>query len=584
MTFRAKPVVKRTHRTGWDVRDRRNLYLNVAFGLVVLVAIAILAVYAGATWYDQHLASVASVNGQPISKDELNNRIRIEAWRLDAATRRLNTEHAAGLLSDEEWKKETGQVDQGRNAIAQVSFERLIDSRVQAILATQEGISVSPQQIDDEITKEATSPEQRHAWMIEVAPKSDEDKEPTAAQKAEAKASADKALADLVAGKSWDDVAKAASAAGGTATNGDQGWVTADSATLDPKFLAALFTLEKDGRTGVVEGEDGAYRIGRVTEIVPASVESGYRQEITGAGISMDAYSAVVKTDVIRDELEQKVKTEVLASAPQRRVAEIFIEAPKSADGSGAATEPGPGAVKVRHILFSPKDDPQGASSLAKNDPAWKKAEDDARAAYAKVKADPSQFDAIARKESDESGDESTGGKLPYFDPGMVASGQLDAQFGAAIFKAGLKPGDILEPVRSAFGWHVIQIMYFPPDADEAKKLKDEAEGGADWTTLAKNFSDAPDGPKGGELGWIAKYQLDAQSNDAIFSTPVGKVTDPVVVEGEGVHLYKILEEATRTPTGEQKDTLEAQAFNHWYAGKKAGFAIKRDIDLSGTS
>jgi parvulin-like peptidyl-prolyl isomerase len=583
MTFRAKPVVKRTHRSGWDVRDRRNLYLNVAFGLVVLVAVAILAVAAGATWYDQHLSSVASIDGQPITKDDLNNRIRIEAWRLDAATRRLNTEHAAGQLSDDEWKKQTDQVDQGRNAIAQVSFERLIDSRVQATLATQEGISVTPQQIDEEITKEATSPEQRHAWMIEVAPKTDEDKEPTAAQKAQAKAAADKALADLVAGKAWDDVAKAVSGAGAAATNGDEGWITADTTSLDPKFLAALLSLEKDARTGVIEGEDGAYRIGRVTEIVPASVESGYRQQIVEAGISLDAYGAVVKTDVIRDQLENKVKAEVLASGPQRRVAEIFIQAPQSADGSSAA-EPGPGAVKVRHILFSPKDDPEGASSLAKNDPAWKKAEDDARAAYAKVKADPTQFDAIARKESDESGDESTGGKLPYFDPGMVAGGQLDAQFGAAIFKAGLKPGDILEPVRSAFGWHVIQVMYFPPDVDEAKKLKTEAEGGADWTKLAQNFSDAPDAAKGGDLGWIARYQLDAKSTDAIFSTPVGKVTDPVDVEGDGVHLYKILEEATRTPTGEQKATLEEQAFNNWYVGKKSGFAIKREIVLSGTS
>jgi parvulin-like peptidyl-prolyl isomerase len=584
MTFRAKPVVKRTHRSGWDTRDRRNLYLNVAFGLVVLVAVAILAVAAGATWYDQHLSAVASVSGQPITKDDLNNRIRIEAWRLDAASRRLNTEHAAGMLTEDEWKQQLDQVDQGRSAIAQVSFERLIDSRVQASLATQEGITVTPQQIDEEITREATSPEQRRAWMIEVAPKADEDKDPTAAQKAHAKATVDKALADLVAGKSWDEVAKAVSGAGGgTATTGDEGWITADTTSFDPTFLAALLALQKDGRTGVVEGEDGAYRIGRVTDIVPASVETAYRQQILDSGISLEAYGAVVRTDVIRNELEKKVKAEVLAAGPQRRVSEIFIQAPQSATGTGTA-EPAPGAVKVRHILYAPKDDPQGASSLAKNDPAWKKAEDDARAAYAKLKADPSLFDATARKDSDGSGDNESGGKLPYFDPGMVASGQLDAQFGAAIFKAGLKPGEILEPVRSAFGWHVIQIMYFPPDVDEAKKLKSEAEGGADWSTLARNFSDAPDATKGGDLGWIAKYQLDSQSNDAIFSTPVGKVTEPVVVAGDGVHIYKILEEATRTPTGEQKTTLQEQAFGNWYAGKKAGFAIKRELDFSSTS
>jgi PPIC-type peptidyl-prolyl cis-trans isomerase-like protein/parvulin-like peptidyl-prolyl cis-trans isomerase-like protein len=581
MTFRAKPVVKRT-RGGLGTRERRNVYLNVAFGLVVLVAIAILAVAAGATWYDQHLSAVASVNGQAITKDEFNARAKVDAWRLDTATRRLNTEHAAGHLTDADWQSQISQVDQARTSLAQSTYERLIDTRVQAILGTQEGIAITPQQIDEQITKEATSPEQRHAWAIEVAPKADTNKDPTQVQKAAAKATADKALADLAAGKTWDVVAKSVATATGDTTSTDLSWITADNTSLDPALLAAVMKLDKDGHTGVIEGEDGTFRIGRVTEIVPSSFESGYRQQITDAGISLDAYGIVVKADLIQTALQDKIKAQALAPGTQRRVGEIFIQAPQSATGAAAA-EPAPGSVKVRHILYSPKDNPQGAAALAKDDPAWKKAEADARAAYAKLKADPSLFDATARKDSDETGDDKTGGKLPYFDPGMVSSGQLDAAFGAAIFKAGLKPGDILEPVRSAFGWHVIQVMYFPPDVDEAKKLKSEAEGGADWATLARNFSDAPDASTGGELGWIAKYQLDQASNDAIFGTAVGKVTDPVVVAADGVHIYKILEEATRTPSGVQKTTLEQQAFGNWYSGKKAGFKITRDLNLSST-
>jgi hypothetical protein len=317
-----------------------------------------------------------------------------------------------------------------------------------------------------------------------------------------------------------------------------------------------------------------------VTEIVPESVDSSYRQSIADASISTDAYNAAVRSDVVQIALEDKIKSQALAEGPQRRVAEIFIQAPQSS--SGTIEDPPAGSVKVRHILYAPKDDPQGAGSLAKDDPAWKKAEEEARATYDKLKADPSQFDAIARKESDESGDDITGGKLPYFDPGMVASGQLDKDFGNAIFKDGLKPGEVLEPVRSAFGWHVIQVMYFPPDLDEAKKLKADAEGGADWATLARNYSDADTAAKGGELGWVAKYQLDQQSNDAIFATAVGKVTDPVVVASDGIHLYKILEEATRTPTGEQKQTLENQAFSNWYDAQKAGFNITRELEQSG--
>ena len=65
-------------------------------------------------------------------------------------------------------------------------------------------------------------------------------------------------------------------------------------------------------------------------------------------------------------------------------------------------SESGEGAVRVRHILYSPNDDPENASKVAEDDPAWAKAEQDANAAYAKLKADPSQFDALARAESDE--------------------------------------------------------------------------------------------------------------------------------------------------------------------------------------
>ena len=46
MTFRAKPVVKRDHRPAWETQDRRNFYLNLGFGLIVVLAVLILAIAA----------------------------------------------------------------------------------------------------------------------------------------------------------------------------------------------------------------------------------------------------------------------------------------------------------------------------------------------------------------------------------------------------------------------------------------------------------------------------------------------------------------------------------------------------------
>ena len=76
-------------------------------------------------------------------------------------------------------------------------------------LAVVEGVSVATDEIDARLTKEATTPEERHAWLIEVKPVVDlANVAPTATQKADAKAKADAALKDLQSGKAWEDVAK----------------------------------------------------------------------------------------------------------------------------------------------------------------------------------------------------------------------------------------------------------------------------------------------------------------------------------------------------------------------------------------
>jgi len=91
MTFRAKPVVKRSHKPSWESQDRRNLYLNIGFGVVVVAAVAILLIAAGLSWYNEHLAPVGSVNGRNITTDEFKDRYAIETRRLEEAERRVNT-------------------------------------------------------------------------------------------------------------------------------------------------------------------------------------------------------------------------------------------------------------------------------------------------------------------------------------------------------------------------------------------------------------------------------------------------------------------------------------------------------------
>lgn len=100
MTFRAKPVVKRAHRPAWEAQDRRNFYLNLGFGLIVLLAVVILAVAAGLSYYNDHLASVGSVDGESISKDELRDRMTVEGWRLKESESRIATAVLSGHLTE----------------------------------------------------------------------------------------------------------------------------------------------------------------------------------------------------------------------------------------------------------------------------------------------------------------------------------------------------------------------------------------------------------------------------------------------------------------------------------------------------
>ena len=247
MTFRAKPVVKRTTKSSWESRDRRNFYLNLGFGLVVALAILILLVAIGLSYYNDNLASVGSVNGQAITKAELRDRSLIESWRLSEATRRVRTETVAGRLTQAQADVQNQIIEQQRQQIVGISLERLIDNRIQAELATTEGIVITDADLDAGLAKEATTREARHAWIIDVAPAVGAGAvEPMATQIAAAKSAAEKALSDIQGGKTWDEIAKTVSTDTSTAPqSGDLGWLNADDSDKLPGRINKLTNQSK---------------------------------------------------------------------------------------------------------------------------------------------------------------------------------------------------------------------------------------------------------------------------------------------------------------------------------------------------
>ncbi len=100
--------------------------------------------------------------------------------------------------------------------------------------------------------------------------------------------------------------------------------------------------------------------------------------------------------------------------------------------------------VRARHILVK-ADDPAGAGA-AKGDVA--KARIDALAARVKKGED---FAKVASEASDDPGSRERGGDLGFFSAGVMAKAFEDAAMK-------MKPGEVSEPVRTQFGWHLIKV------------------------------------------------------------------------------------------------------------------------------
>jgi parvulin-like peptidyl-prolyl isomerase len=576
MTLRSKPAAKRPRRSGRDSHDRRNLFVNLAFGLVIFAAVLTLVAAAAATYIDQHFSEVASVNGQKVTQDAYRDRVRVDAFRIDRAEAQVRDQLQLGRITQAQADSRTQILEQQRDGLANSTLERLIDTSLQGQLAAARGITVDDAQIDQRLIAEATQKEQRHIAAIAVEPEvTTGATAPTEAQKAAAKAKADKALADINAGKPFEEIAKAVSSDSSAVTGGDAGWIAADESSMDPAFLAALFAAPQGGTTAVVTGADGSYRIGRVLEIGPETVDSTWTDKIKAADIAMGSYRDAVRGDIVRDALEKAIIADVTDKpTKQRLVSEIFIS-------TGSYEGPGD-EVKVRHILYTPGDAAPGAASPPPStDPTWLAARARAQVAYDTLKAlvgKPDELTAkfaeIAKKESQDTGSGADGGQLGYF-----TQGSLDKGFADAIFKAGLKKGDLLEPVASQFGWHVIlfEDRRLPPE-ERMKAVKAQADAsGADFAKLAKDNSETAEAAKGGDLGWVASSQLDSAREAAIFAAPIGKPSD-VVKGADGLYLYLVREEQSRKPDGAQLETLKANAFQNWYDAEKLKADITPDL------
>ena len=140
---------------------------------------------------------------------------------------------------------------------------------------------------------------------------------------------------------------------------------------------------------------------------------------------------------------------------------------------------------------------------------------------------------------------------------------QIPGAFAEAL--AGLKPGDVTNPVRSQSGLHILKILEaksdsqvmvtefnarhimvkvdeLTSDAQAEKRVRDISEslaGGADFADLAKKYSgDTQTAVLGGDMGWFDLDTYGTTYADVISSLKDGEISKPFNTE-EGWHIIK---------------------------------------------
>ena len=252
--------------------------------------------------------------------------------------------------------------------------------------------------------------------------------------------------------------------------------------------------------------------------------------------------------DLIRNQLmvEKVRQTRQASITVTRREVEQFFEAHKD------SLPTIPKEYELSHIFIKPKPDTSVVEAV-----------------YAKalkvmdsLKAG-GDFADFAKRYSSDPGSARGGGDLGWFRRGVFEKGFEESAFS-------LKDSEISKPVRTSYGYHIIQlierrgesvhtrhilfsIQQSSADDDSTiallNRLRDSALAGANFAALAGKFSEDPDSKDvGGDLGKIGIDQIEPSFLDILKNMKAGEISTPVKVPLGTSYGYHIIWVRSITP------------------------------------
>jgi len=284
-----------------------------------------------------------------------------------------------------------------------------------------------------------------------------------------------------------------------------------------------------------------------------------FRDTIEEEGIDYARFREQTRNEIIIKQLQQRVVSSKISVSDQE--IQQYIEQNENLDSSKIS-------YHLRHILIATPESakPEDIS----------KAENKAESVYRRI-LNGSKFEDLAIKES------SGRNALKGGDLGNRKANELPQLFVSAV--KDLTPGDTSKPVKSASGFHLLQLVSSSNDqvmveqtharhilirpssevSDEQAretllKLKQQIEDGKSFAELASEFSEDPGSKiKGGDLGWSGPGNFVPAFENVANSLSIEQISEPFK-SPFGWHILQVLERRDHDQTKTNKENQARDA------------------------
>jgi len=283
-----------------------------------------------------------------------------------------------------------------------------------------------------------------------------------------------------------------------------------------------------------------------------------FRQTIEAEGMNYARFRAQTRDEIIIKQLQQRVVASKISVSEQE--IKQYIQQNETLDSSTVS-------FHLRHILIAI---PEAASPED-----LEKAKLKAESVYKRIQYG-SKFEDLAIKES------SGRNALQGGDLGERKANELPQLFVDAV--SDLQPGETSQPVKSASGYHLLQLVSSSNDQVMVKQsrirhilirtgsevndeqarqtlleLKRKIEDGKNFAELASEYSEDPGSKiKGGDLGWAGPGDYVPAFENVANNLEIGQVSEPFQ-SPFGWHILEVLEHREHDQT---KANKESQARN----------------------